>query len=288
MIYYILYGLIWLFTLLPNRILYGISSFFGFCLFWIIRYRKRLIIKNLKKSFPDKSNAEILLIAKKFNYHLADTFMESLMVIHMSKKEANQRLKIKNINVLDKFYESGKSVISVFGHYGTWDLFNILPVHTNFEVAALYKPIHNKAIDKLLMKIREKFGVITVPSNQALPTILKNKNINKPMIYLFVADQAPLRRDIRYWTTFLNQETPVFIGPEKIAKKTGFPVVFFDVQKVKRGFYEVEIKVITEEPSELPEFEITEKHVRILEERIINKPEYWLWSHNRWKHEKFY
>jgi KDO2-lipid IV(A) lauroyltransferase len=285
--YWLLYGFVWLFTLLPDFIIYKFSSFVGFLLYYVIHYRKNLVIRNLGCSFPDKRIGEIESIAKKFYIHFADTFIESCMMLHWSGKEATKRMVIKNPEVLDPFYKQGRSVLGVFGHYGSWDLFASFPLQSKYQLYGLYKPIHDSAVDKLFIKLRERYGAEAVKVDQSLQTILRNRNENKLGVYMFIADQRPIPRSIRYWSKFLNQETPILLGIEKIAKKTNFPVAYFDVQKVKRGYYEAEIKIITDDPSKEPELDIVERYLRLLEARIINKPEYWLWSHDRWKHKRF-
>lgn len=278
---------VWLFNLLPEFIIYKFSSFIGFLLYYVIHYRKNLVIRNLSCSFPDKRIGEIESLAKKFYVHFADTFIESIMMLKWNSKEVVKRFKIKNPEILDQYYSEGKSVIGVCGHYCTWDLIGTLPLQSKYILIGLYKPIHNSAVDKLFIRIRTRYGSEVIKSDQAYQAILRNKNENKLGVYMFVADQRPIPQSIRYWSTFLNQETPILLGIEKIAKKTNFPVAYFDVQKVKRGYYEAEIKLITDNPSKEPGLNIVEKYLRLLEARIIDKPEYWLWSHDRWKHKRF-
>jgi Kdo2-lipid IVA lauroyltransferase/acyltransferase len=292
-LFYLVYPIVWLITLLPSYILYKISSFVGFALYYLIPYRKNLVIRNLGCSFPTKDIREICAIAKKYYVHFADTILESCMFLHLTKKEALKKLVVKNPELLEPFLKSGKSIIGVCGHYGTWELFLAFPLQIKHPFIAFYKPINNKAIDKMFRLIREKFGVQVVPISKTLQTVLRNKDQNKSAVYIFLADQRPVNYYIRYWTTFLNQETPILLGIEKIAKRTNFPVVFFDVQKVKRGHYEVEFKIVAEDPSTITDLDIIEKYLRLLESRIVEKPEYWLWSHDRWKHnrenwEKYY
>jgi Kdo2-lipid IVA lauroyltransferase/acyltransferase len=285
-LFFIVYGIIWLITLLPSALLYKLSSFVGILLYYVIPYRKNLVIRNLGCSFPEKDIREITAIAKKFYIHFADTILESCMIIHMSKKDAKKIFTVKNPEILDPFFKAGKSVLGVCGHYGTWDLFNAFPLQVNHPFIAFYKPINSKVIDKIFILLRKKFGVEVVPINQTLQTVIKNKNANKTAVYIFLADQRPVNSYIRYWTKFLNQETPILLGVEKIAKKTNFPVVFFDVQRPKRGHYEIEFKIVTEDPSTISDLDLVENYLRLLESRIIEKPEFWLWSHDRWKHNR--
>ena len=160
-----------------------------------------------------------------------------------------------------------------------------LPLYTKFKVLALYKPLNNIYFDRFIKSLRQKFGVHVVPVMRSLPVMMEYHKENIPTITYFMGDQRPRKAHIRYWTKFLNQDTPVMLGSEQIAKRLGLAVVFFSIDKVKRGYYEVEIITVADDPQSSPMYEITEKHTRLLETRINSRPEYWLWSHKRWKHK---
>ena len=282
--FYIAYGFLWLITLIPLRILYGLSDFVFVVLFYLIPYRKKLVIKNLKNSFPEKNDKEIKLIARKFFHHFCDNFLESFALIHMSKKEIRRRFIIQNPEILDEFLARDQHLIAVSGHQCTWDWFAGFPFYSQYRLMALYKPLHNKYYDVLFKKLREKFGSHTIANTHAVKVMLSYDG--PPSIFWFIADQRPLRKDIRYWTTFMNQDSPVFMGVEKIAAKTNFPVIYFYMRKVKRGHYSAEIIILCDNPKAAKPNEVTELHVRILEQNIKEQPECYLWSHNRWKHKK--
>ena len=238
---------------------------------------------NLNKSFPEKSQKELNGITRRFYRHFCDSFIESFYALNISEKEIRKRYKYKNVEVLNQLYEKNKSVILVFGHYGNWDWLNSLPLYTKHKNYALYHPLRNKYFDELFIQIRGKFGVKLIPMKTAYKDMLTVSKNNILTITYFLTDQRPVWSSIRFWTTFLHQETPVLTGSEVIAKKLNQAVVYLDIQKVKRGFYEAEFELLAENPKETEEFEITESHTRKLESIIIRKPDYWLWSHKRWK-----
>jgi len=284
--YYILFGIFWIIMLLPLRVLYLFSDILYFFSYYLIAYRKKVTLTNLKKSFPEKSSVEIRKIAKRFYRHLFDQFIESFKLLQMNEEQILKRFHYRNPEVLDELYSKNKSIITVFGHYGNWEWLASLPLIIKYKVLAIYKPLANSILDKFFIRLREKFGVMTVTIQQTLRKILDSQQNKELTIMFFLGDQRPMRRYIKYWTTFLNQDTPVLLGVEKIAKQTDQAVVFIDIQKKKRGFYEIVFTKLFENPKETEEFEITEKHIRTLEKIIINRPELWLWSHRRWKHEK--
>ncbi len=229
---------------------------------------------------------EITRIAKKFYRHLGDSFLESFALLHMSKKELDRRYQYKNAELIEGLFAEGKSIILVMGHYGNWDWCANLTNVSRHNVLAIYKVLHNKYFDKLIKSLRESHGVETIPMESTLRTLLAYKKKNMPTFTMFLSDQRPRMKNIQYWTTFLHQDTPVLLGPEKISKKLDMAVVFFHVRKIKRGHYVNEFKLVTDNAPAEKEYAITEKHVRYLEELIADEPAYWLWSHKRWKHKK--
>lgn len=279
------YLLSWPFLRLPLPVLYVLSDLFFFLLFYFPGYRKAVVLKNLRNSFPDKSDREIRSIARAFYRHLSDSFIESFAIANMSKEEFGRRCIWKNPEVLDKYYKTRKGVISIFGHYGNWEWMSGLPLYTEMKVLAVYKPLKNIWFDRYIKNLREKFGITAIAANRCLPAMIDYCNKDIPTITYFLGDQRPLREHIRYWTKFLNQDTPVLLGAEKIARRLDQAVVFFSMNKIKRGFYEVEIIPVTENPRSTSDYEITESHTRLLEQQIRNHPAYWLWSHKRWKHK---
>jgi Kdo2-lipid IVA lauroyltransferase/acyltransferase len=284
--YYIFYGLTRPLLYLPLPVLFVFSELLYLLACYFPGYRKNMVMMNLHNAFPDKSDREIKKIARGFYRHMCDSIIESFAILTMSRKELEKRVIWKNPGLLDQYYEQGRSVISVFGHYGNWELLCSLPLHTRHRVLALYKPLTNIYFDRFMKKLRQKFGVQAVAATRSYSEILRYHREQVPTISLFLGDQRPARENIRYWTKFLNQDTPVMFGSEHIARKLDHVVVFLAMSKVKRGFYEIEIIPVTEIPGSTGMYEITEMHTRLLEEQIQKRPEYWLWSHNRWKHVK--
>jgi KDO2-lipid IV(A) lauroyltransferase len=284
--FYFTYGIIWTITLLPMRILYVLSDFMFLFIYYFPSYRRKVVFTNLKNSFPEKSEKELRSIEKKFYSHFTDMFIETFKPIHMGNAQIMRRYTITNSDILNKLYAEGRDVIAVLGHFNNWEWLICLPFFTKTQIVPLYKPLQNKYFDRLITRLRSRNGVVPIPMSNIIREIINNRNNKTVSLYALIADQTPPKGDIRYWTTFLNQETPVFLGPEKIAAKYDMAVVFFNIQKIKRGYYDLKVELLFEHTKGLPEHFVTESHVRRLEEIIREHPEYWLWSHRRWKHKR--
>lgn len=281
-VYHIIYSTSLLFSLLPLRVLYILSDVFYYLNYYILRYRKKTVFTNLRNSFPEKTEKEIVRIAKKFYHHLGDLFVESLKMLHMPEKELRHRIKLKNPEVLERIYSNHKLILVAMGHFNNWEWISMM-TRPGFEIISIYKTLQNQNIDRFMLKLRTRRGSILVPTSQTLRFLNSWNEPDRRAFFCFISDQSPLKKDIHYWTKFLNQNTPIFVGIEKIAVKMDLPVCYFSLQKVRRGYYEVEIVPVTEKPANTKPFEITEAHVRLLEKDIRHQPEYWLWSHRRWK-----
>lgn len=271
---------------MPLRIQYLVSDIFYLFACYFPGYRRKLVYENLRRAFPEKSAAEINSIARSFYRHLCDSLVETLALMGLGKRQIMKRFRYRNPGVLSRYYAEGKSVTVVFGHYGNWEWLAGLPLITPYKVLALYKPLRSKNFDRLVLSLRQKFGIRAVPEKKALRVLMEYKKKGEQTLTLFLGDQRPKLTRIHHWTTFFNRETPVFMGVEKISRKLDQPVLFFDIQKIKRGYYEVEIIPLFDDPGSTAPFQITEEHTRILERIIRKKPQYWLWSHKRWKYTK--
>ena len=248
-------------------------------------YRKSVIVKSLNKSFPNKSIQEKRRIIKLFYWHFAHFLIEMIKMFCISKKSIKKRIQFRNKALLQNYFNEGKNVILVLGHYGNWE-WGLLAASlvSDHEMVGIYKPLSSSFWNKKIKKIRSKFGATLVSMKESGRHILKQGD--KPRIIGIIGDQTPTNNEIDYWTTFLNQETAVFSGTEKLAKKLNCPVVFANINKIKIGYYEVNFELITQTPKEQLDGEITNLHTRKLEEKIKERPELWLWSHRRWKHSR--
>lgn len=282
--YIFTYSFIWLLHLLPERILYFLSDILYLLMYHVAGYRKKVVKGNLQKAFPEKEKSEIRQIARKFYHHLSDLFLEQAVFHFHSESKALKRMSYKNPELLNELYGKGKQVMAVLGHYGNWEYMASLGLAIDYPVVAIYKPLRNKYFDRMVMKNRNAFGVIPVPMDKIARKLIEYNKSNTPVLTLFLGDQRPLYRQIQYWTQFMGQDTPMFLGTEKLARKLDAAVVFLKIRKLKRGRYEMEAELISESPKGLKPFEITNRHVHILEELIREEPAYWLWSHKRWKH----
>jgi KDO2-lipid IV(A) lauroyltransferase len=284
--YYIFYGLNWMMTLLPLRIIYVFSDIMFLFLYYFPGYRRRIVETNLRNSFPGKSDEELRVIARKYYRHLCDLIIETLKLTHIGKDEQMKRMRLTNPEVLEKLYDEGRDVVVVLGHYCNWEWLNILPLYTRLRNVPIYKPLQNKHFDRFMLNLRLTNDCDPTPMANVVRELIRNRKIKRRALYGFMTDQTPPRGEIKYWTRFLDQDTPVYLGAEKIAIKYDMAIVFFNIQKIKRGYYTFTAETLFDHTAGLPEDQITEAHVRRLEEIIREKPEYWLWSHRRWKHKR--
>jgi len=286
-IYYITLPFLYLLSVLPFPLLYGLSDFFCFVLYRLLGYRKELVLQNLRNSFPEKTEAEIQLIAKKFYKHLCDLFLETFKTLTISKATMLKHCYFHpEAKVLfNRMAAEGKSVILVMGHQGNWEWAgNTFSSEINSQLYVIYHPLANKYLNGLMYKMRTRFKTRLI----AMKDTFKEMAIHRKEITTtaFIADQTPSNVANAHWMTFLNQDTPVFLGTERIARKINFPVVYAFVKKVKRGVYEINAELLVENPATTADGEITEMHTRRLEQDIIEQPETWLWSHRRWKRKR--
>lgn len=284
--YYLSLPIIYFFSILPFPVLYFYSNICFFVIYHVIGYRKNVVSNNLQNAFPEKSPQEIQKITKKFYRHLCDVLFETIKLFTISKKQLLKRCTFKNSEILEKYYNEGKHVILTLGHYGNWELGGlVLPLLIQNTAYTLYKPLSNSYYDKLMQKMRSRFGTKLISMQESLRKIISISRTKDYSIIAFIADQTPMPESA-FWFDFLNQDTPVFKGAEQIARKLDLPVVFASIRKIKRGFYEVHYFSITENSEVTDEMEITKKFTNKLEKEIVKEPAFWLWSHKRWKHKR--
>lgn len=273
-------------SILPFKALYFFSDFLYFVVYRIFGYRRKVVFNNLKNSFPNKSHAEIKDLERKFYSHLCDLIMESFKSFTISREKAHERIKFTNTELLQEIFLEGKDVILVGGHYGNWEMFAITLSDTmNHVPLALYTPLSNKFFNEKIKYSRSRFGLKLVSVGDAKILMDTIGSATKHAL-IFGSDQAPRKSQKAYWMNFLNQETGVQYGVEKWAREKNIPVVQGNIYKRSRGQYEVVYQLITKDPSSLEEGQITYQSTKILETIINQQPEYWLWSHKRWKHPR--
>jgi KDO2-lipid IV(A) lauroyltransferase len=284
--FYVFFGINYLITLLPLRVLYLFSDFFYLILYYLAGYRRKVVAANLRNAFPEKSESERLKIERSFYKHLADLLVETLKATHMSAKQIIKRFKVRDWTLGERLCKEGRDMIVICSHYNNWEWLSSLPITAPYTGMTVYKPLNNKYFDRFILNLRTQYGVIASPMQQILRNLVTFRRKDVRTGTAFIADQTPPRNENVYWTTFLNQDTDFYRGAEKVAIMLDMAVVYLHVIKVKRGYYEVDLKLITEHPrAEKPDF-ITARSVEMIEETIRDKPEYWLWSHRRWKHKK--
>lgn len=285
-LYYILYFWIYIHALLPFRALYILSDILYFFVYKVIGYRLKVVRRNLEASFPDKSYQERREMERRFYHHFCDYFVETIKLLHISDEAIKKRMVFENMELVNDLTKGGNSVLMFLGHYCNWEWIPSITMCFEGErklFGEIYRPLKNRAVDRVFLKIRSRFGSLAIAKNDTLRTIINLRNEKKQIVIGFMADQTPSLQNIHYWTPFLNQDTPVFTGVERIAKQTGFAVAYLDMQKVKRGHYKATAKLITDRPKEEPEHHITETYIRWMEKTILRDPAYWLWTHKRWK-----
>ncbi len=284
--YYLLRSLAWVIYKMPDWAVYLVSDLLFAILFYIVRYRRPVVDMNLSNSFPEKSKKECDLIARKYYHHLCDCFLETLYFDCISEKKVKERVKFLNPELPNQYMDQGKPVIILMGHYNNWECFNNWGLHTTHKSYAIYKKLRNNAFEKFYIHLRSRFGSLPLERAMTFRVLMDDLKAGIPNLSLFLIDQTPRAHDIQYWTNFLNQETAVLVGPEKIAVKLNTVVLFGKTKKMKRGFYQVEFVLITDNAKACAKFEITEKSTRLMEQLIIESPEFWLWSHRKWKHKR--
>jgi Kdo2-lipid IVA lauroyltransferase/acyltransferase len=285
-VYSLLRAASWIGHVLPMRLNYIFSDFLFLITYYIVGYRKKVVTRNLRNSFPEKSEKELKVIEKRFYHHFCDTFIETLYFDRISEKEIKKRANFINPELVNKYLDQGRPVVGYIGHYNNWEWLCNWPLYTNHRFYPIYKKLRSKAFGRFYYNLRGRFGAVPLERADTFRQLMEDSQKSIPSFTAFIADQTPRINDIQYWTTFLNQNTPVVVGLEKIARKLNAVVIAAHPKKIRRGYYEIAFYLVTENAKETSKFEITEKCTRFLEKIIIEKPEYWLWSHKRWKHKK--
>lgn len=271
---------------LPFRVLYFISDIVYILLYYIVGYRKKVVRENLKNAFPELSDEERAVIEKKFYKHFADFLVESTKSLSISNKAIKERCALINPEEVHKYFDQGKDVIILCGHYNNWEYYAVgIAQQMKHKTIAAYRPLKNKFFDRKILKSRQRFGMKML-SMREIPRFFANKSSTTPILSVMVNDQSPGDPKTAYWNTFLNQDTGWMKGAEKLAKKYDQVILFGAIRKKKRGFYEVSFSPISEDISKERDGYVLDKHAEYLEMVIREHPQYWLWSHRRWKHKR--
>ena len=282
--YYFVYAILWSISILPFPILYFLSDCIYFLLYKEIGYRKKTVRYNLKITLPHLSDEERLKIEQNFYHHLCDMFLEMAKTLTISEDEMKRRYKFTNIEVVKEFEKKNKSIILMTPHYASWEWVIILGKFIDYKGFGIYKKLSNPRFDKLVRDMRSKFDAELISTKETVKKIKENQSINIHGIYLFLSDQTPNLRKGLQWEYFLGHEVPVHMGAENLARELDMNVLYLKVSKVKRGFYEAKFIPITDCVLEEKEFEITKRFLKLSEEQILEKPDYYFWTHKRWKH----
>lgn len=282
---YIFFFFFYLLSLLPLSVLYVFGDILFLLSYYIIRYRRKVVDENLRNAFSELDNKEIDKLSKSFFRHFFNIMMEMIKMISVKKKFFDKRVRYSNIELLDNFAKKNQSILVVLGHFNNWEwLFVGASSLIKQDVLGIYKDINTSFFDYLMLKTRKKFGADLVSMQDSYREIFKRKDSN--LVIGLIADQSPTLSNANFYTHFFNQEVPVFLGPEKLAKKMNAPLIYCDMKKIKRGYYEVNFEILESNPQDAKEGDITKRFINRLERQIKDRPDCWLWSHRRWKHKR--
>jgi Kdo2-lipid IVA lauroyltransferase/acyltransferase len=280
--YYVVYGLLYLVSLLPLWLLYPLSNILAFLLYHVVRYRRGVVVVNLMTAFPEKTEAWRKSVAKQFYRNFVDNFIETLKLLSVSPAWIRERFIVDNPEILEDFYDSGRKCQIHLGHTFNWEIANAgMPLYTRYDFLVAYMPIENKALDRLFLHLRSRTGSILLPATRLQRAMLPYRY--RQYMLTLVADQAPPQADNAYWLNFFGRPTAFVRGPERGARAGDIPAFFARFYRTRRGYYRIEFILLSNHPRQLPEGELTRRYARLMEEAIRQDPALWLWSHKRWK-----
>jgi KDO2-lipid IV(A) lauroyltransferase len=272
--------------MLPFQLLYLLSDFVYVIVYYVIGYRKKTVRENLALALPHLSAKERLGIEKKSFRHLCDMFLEMIKTMTISNKELDKRFVFTNLEVYKNLEKKEKSITLMMAHYASYEWAVSMNSYVTYSAFAIYKKIANPYFDKLVRTIRSKFKATLITTKETIPVIIENNKTKKLGIYGFASDQSPRLASAFHWQKFMGIEVPVHTGAEMLAKKYNMNVIFLKVKKVKRGYYQASFEVLSENASAVPNYEITDRFLKLVEQQIVEAPEYYLWTHKRWKHKR--
>ncbi len=284
-VYIFLYPLLWIISILPFRLLYAFSDVVYFIIYYMIGYRKKVVRNNIRLALPHLSEKERLTIEKKSYRHLCDMFLEMVKTITISEKEIERRFRFTNLEVYHQLEKQNKSIALMCAHYASYEWVISMNRHINFEGYAIYKKINNKYFDKLVQDIRGRFKAKLIHVKETREVIHHNELTGIKGIYGFASDQSPQLKRHVHWDYFMGIEVPVYTGAEYLSKKFDMNVIFLKVEKVKRGFYQASLEVLSDDVNSIPNYALTRMFLDRVEEQIKEAPQFYLWTHRRWKHQ---
>tara|TARA_R100001369_G_scaffold92896_1_gene141002 strand:- start:8991 stop:9902 length:912 start_codon:yes stop_codon:yes gene_type:complete len=286
LVFWLVYPFLWLISRFPFWLFYKVSDLIFFIVFYLVGYRRKTVIENLHLALPNRSEKEYKEISKRSFQHMCDMFLEMVKSISIPNKELKRRYTFTNISEIQRIRDLNKSIILICGHYASYEWINALQLYgLDYRGYGIYKKVQNPHFDKMAKDIRGRFDGELITTSEATRTIKSNQQNGKLGVYAFVADQSPKLGRAKYWSKFMGTTVPVFLGAEKLAKNLDMAVLYLHVEKKARGFYEASFIPITDNAAAEPEFKITNKFLTELEKQIKEKPEYYLWTHKRWKHK---
>lgn len=285
-VYLIAYPFLWCISMLPFRLLYLFSDFVYLIVYYLIGYRKKTVRENLALALPNLSEKERLAIEKKSFRHLCDMFLEMIKTMTISNKEISKRFVFTNMEVYKNLEAQKKSIAMMLAHYASYEWVISMNAYVNFTAFAIYKKIANPYFDKLVRNIRSRFKANLITTKETIPVIINNNQKKELSIYGFASDQSPRISSAYHWQKFMGVEVPVHTGAEMLSKKYDMNVIFLKVKKVKRGYYQASFEVLSDNAKEVPNYEITDQFLKLVEQQILEAPEYYLWTHKRWKHKR--
>ncbi len=284
LVYILVYPIIWLISILPFRLLYAFSDGLYIIIYKLVGYRKKVVQDNLRLVFPEKPDTEIKDITEKFYHHFCDMMVEAIKSLTISEKEMKEHFTFTNLDLIHDLEKQSRSIALMCGHYGSWEWIFIMQKYVSHKGYAVYSRLSNKYFDALVKRIRAKYDSTLITTKETIPVLTKSKLKGELTINGFVSDQSPMVQKAFYWNEFMGIKVPIHTGAEMLAKRLDMSVVFFRVKRLKRGYYETTFELLAQNPNDYPNYDITDIFTRKLEEQIKEAPQYYLWTHRRWKH----
>ena len=291
--YHIIYALFYALSLLPYRVMYVISDIFYPIVYYIARYRRAIVRRNLESAFPEKNRQEIIHIEKRFYSWFLDYFFETIKLLSISSDHLLKHIEFRNAELIEQCFDEGQPCAAFLGHYGNWEYLSATALsmqrHTDAVMGLIYHPLRNAVFDRLFIALREKHGGTAIPKKDILRHLLRYRQEHRMSLFGYIADQSPKWENIHLWIPFLHHDTPVFTGAERIIRKMDNAVFYIDMERSRRGQYICTFRLITREPGKCEEHALTRRFFEMLEETIHRDPSCYLWSHDRWKrtHEEY-